>query len=464
MDSATIAAVATPMGGGGIGIIRISGPDAVAIAGSIFRRSGTGTEPSGGGLSPHRLHYGHIIHPDTGAVVDEVLLAVMPGPRSYTREDVVEIQAHASPAALRAILALVTERGARPAGPGEFTLRAFLNGRIDLTQAEAVADLINARTDRARSAAMGQVGGDLRRRVEAVRAALLDLLASLEAAIDFPDDVEEPFPAEALSRRLSEEVIGPLSGLIGGGRMGRYLREGATVVVAGRPNVGKSSLVNALLDEERVIVSPHPGTTRDLVDVTLDVDGLPVVLADTAGLHETTDPLERLGVGKTHGALRRADAVLLVVDASRPLGAEDGTIYRDIRGTPHLLVANKWDLVAEPGAFHPPDDWHSPEWLPTSARFGTGIEGVRERLKGLILDREMDETEERVSPSERHLRLLRASMAAGERALAGVREGLPEEFVTIELRDALEALGKITGETISPDLLGEIFDRFCIGK
>ncbi len=327
MDNSTIAAIATPGGRGGIGIIKISGPKAVLIAKVIFSPADQQSTSESGkrsslktatraGYQSHRLNYGHIIDPGTGRIVDEVLLSVMKAPRSYTREDVVEINAHGGQAALNAILELVCKHGARIAEPGEFTQRAFLNGRIDLTQAEAVIDIINARTNKFLQVATAQVEGKLRRSIEQIREFLIELLTRAEAAIDFPDDVKDIAEPERTAAEIEARVIKPLRTLIQYHVDGRVLRDGLKVAVIGRPNVGKSSLLNCLVQKERAIVTDVPGTTRDMIEEALNIDGYSVILTDTAGLHDTDDPIETLGIEKTIENVNGADLVLFMVEAN----------------------------------------------------------------------------------------------------------------------------------------------------
>lgn len=331
MKTATIAAVATPPGTGGVGIIKISGPEALKIAATLFRSCKNDNNPNRAERSDrfpinfqsHRLYYGHIVDPETEDHVDEVLLAVMRAPRSYTREDVVEIQAHAGAAVLRVILALVLRQGARMAEPGEFTQRAFLNGRIDLTQAEAVIDIINAKAETALKIANNQVSGQLKLAVENIRSILLDVLVQIEAAIDFPEDVSEILSSTGLETKLRREVAVPILDLMRHYRDGCIYRDGLKLAIVGRPNVGKSSLLNCLLKKERAIVNALPGTTRDLIEDSFQVQGVPVMITDTAGLHEAEDPVEKIGIQKARECLKTADLILQVIDGSEALTVDD---------------------------------------------------------------------------------------------------------------------------------------------
>ena len=356
MDNSTIAAIATPSGRGGIGIIKLSGPDAVSIATAIFypidSKSTANTkkrppidEKFSDPLDSHRLYYGHVVDPESDRVLDEVLLSVMKAPRTYTREDVVEINAHGGPVAVHALLELVLKQGARLADPGEFTKRAFLNGRIDLTQAEAVIDIINARTDKSLHLAAAQIDGRLRRQLESIRDYLIELITRIEAAIDFPEDVEEIVDPPATIKGIKSNTVEPLLRLIQHHTEGNVLRDGFKVAVVGRPNVGKSSLLNCLLQKDRAIVTSVPGTTRDTIEETLNIAGLPVIIADTAGLHDTDDPIESIGIEKTLENVNGADLVLFMVEAHVPPTAEDTYIFEKIQSKPYIIVVNKIDLV-----------------------------------------------------------------------------------------------------------------------
>lgn len=464
MDRDTIAAIATPAGRGGIGIVRISGPEAIPIAEALFH---PGAAPAEGRhpLASHRLYYGRLVDPANGRLIDEVLMAVMRAPRSYTREDVAEIHAHAGPAVLQAIVDIVIRRGARLAEPGEFTRRAFLNGRIDLTEAEAVIDLINARSEGARAAAAGGLDGRIRGRVIPVREALADVLARLDAAIDFPDEMDAmDDPSSALFERLTDGALAPLDRLLEGEQAGRWLREGLRVVVAGRPNVGKSSLVNALIQEERAIVTPVPGTTRDAIDVPLDISGVSLILTDTAGLHSTEDPVERMGVERTRAYLSKADLVILTVAADEPLTPADDAVYRAIGDRPAILAANKWDRLAAGDDLTIPAHWLIPVRVRTSATTGEGVAELRAAIQKDVVDRGLTDPETGILPNIRQASAIRKARDAASRAADAMSAGMPAEVITIDIREAMDHIGTVTGETAGPDILDRIFSRFCIGK
>ena len=460
MDHSTIAAIATPPGAGGIGIIRISGPEALAIATSLFQGAG---RPAASELKSHRLYHGYIRDPKTGRVLDEVLLTLMRAPRTYTREDVAEIHAHSGPATLRAVLGLVLREGARLAEPGEFTKRAFLNGRIDLTQAEGVMDLISARTDRSLNLAAAQIRGGMKTDIEAIRNQMQGILTETEAAIDFPEDVGEEIDALAVLDRLENLIITPLRELVSRYDEGHMLRDGLQVVVAGRPNVGKSSLMNRLLRKERAIVTDVPGTTRDILEESLTLQGIPVVLTDTAGLHETDDPVEQIGIERAYSRLETADLVLFVTDASAPLTAQDHRIYDSVRHCPLIRVINKSDLVAGDVGPEIPAEWAAMPHVRISARYGQGIDALRALITDISLKDSLA-CESTVVPNLRHKVAIEASLDAVLAAADGIRDGIPFELVNIDIREALDLLGEVTGVTIREDVLDRIFSNFCIGK
>ena len=475
MDHSTIAAIATPGGRGGIGIIKISGSKAVSIATAIF--SPAEQQPAADLAIPaslqtathtdfdsHRLYYGHIIDPDTGQIVDEVLLSVMKAPRSYTREDVVEINAHGGQVALHTILELVCSHGARIADPGEFTRRAFLNGRIDLTQAEAVIDIINARTEKSLQVATAQVEGKLGRSVEQVREYLVEVLARTEAAIDFPDDVEEIAAPKQTAAEITVNVVKPLEALLRHHVDGRVLREGLKVAVAGRPNVGKSSLLNCLVQKERAIVTAFPGTTRDMIEEALNINGYPVILTDTAGLHDTDDPIETLGINKTIESINGADLVLFMVEANRPVTAEDTSVFERIGPKPMIIVVNKIDLINGNEICNLPAAWEAIDCVHTSALYDRGIEELKNRIIEIAFGQEPIDLAAVILPNIRQKALMEESLRAAEAICLELNNGTPMELVAIHFQEAIEALGQILGTNVKVDLLEQIFSRFCIGK
>jgi tRNA modification GTPase len=451
----TIAAISTPLGEGGIGVIRVSGPAAERIAAYIFK----GRES--GGLESHRFYYGSIGDPGGPAMLDEAMVVLMRAPRSYTREDVLEIQCHGGTLVIQRILDLVLRSGSRPAEPGEFTKRAFLNGRIDLVQAEAVIDVIRSKTDAALTLAQHQREGLLSRRIEAVRELLLHALALVEAHIDFP---EEEVGALALAdiARQANEGRGVIETLLAGFDEGKVLRDGVAVLIAGKPNVGKSSLLNTLLKEKRAIVTSVPGTTRDIIEEVVNIDGLPVRMLDTAGVRETDDPVEREGVNLTLERIPRADLVLFMVDGSRPYDVEDQMIEGVLGGSRVIVVRNKIDL---PCHCRLPDTLANRVEVAISTRTGAGIEMLQSAIHDSFLRGVATDGREYVALSRaRH----RDALARGKGALddfhASLAAGASLELLAWELREAVQAIGEVTGENAPEELLDLIFSQFCIGK
>jgi tRNA modification GTPase len=447
----TIAAVSTPVGSGGIGIVRLSGPDALPILRRIFY-------PDHQPFAPRMLTYGHIIDPDDRQVIDEVLAVYMPAPRTYTRQDVVEINCHGGPAPLRRVLDLCLQEGARLAGPGEFTLRAFLNGRIDLAQAEAVADLVEAKTAAGLRMAVEQLNGRLSNQVRAVRTRLLNALSWLEASLDFAEDEIPPY-------RIEEDLDATsnmLDALLAEADRGIVYRQGVRAAIVGKPNVGKSSLLNALLRTDRAIVTHIPGTTRDTLEETLNLDGIPLVLVDTAGIRtEAQDVVEGLGIERSRTALAQADLALLVVDGSMPLTTQDDEIAALIGDKPAIVAINKTDLqvVTQVGDLLP-----LAPCIEISALTGAGIDALEKTIESVILAGQVTASDATLVGNTRHRDVLRR---AGERvaaAIAAHQAGIPADLISIDLVEAVDALGEITGETVSDTLLETIFGRFCIGK
>jgi len=471
MGTDTIAAVATPIGRGGIGIIKISGDDAVAIAESVFQRSADSSgrlqaadAPLFSAQQSHRLYHGHIVDSERGKVLDEVLVAVMLAPHTYTRENVVEINSHSGPVVLTSILELVLKKGARLAAPGEFTKRAYLSGRIDLTQAEAVVDIINSRTGKSLEIAASQIKGALKRKVESIRDVLLDSLAATEAAIDFPDDVEDSVNTKTMVGIITDKVVVPLKELVQNYENAHVLRDGLKMAVVGKPNVGKSSLMNRLLQSDRAIVTPIPGTTRDLIEETLNIRGIPVIVADTAGLHETKDPVEVIGIQKTQEYIRGADLILFVVDASEPLTSEDYKIYETIHAKQVIIVVNKADLVKEDFELESPGSWEQTARIKISALFGQGLSELKDLIAKVSLGEFQIEADNTIIPNLRHKLALERGLQQAVAAIAEINKQTPFELIAIDIREALDALGEIIGLTTREDVIDQIFNRFCIGK
>jgi tRNA modification GTPase len=455
----TIAAIATPIGAGGIGIIKISGPEAWAIGRRLFDQSGSLET-----IQSHHLHHGHIVDSKTEKTVDEVLVSFMRAPSTYTREDVVEINCHSGFAVLDRILGLVIRAGARLAEPGEFTRRAFLNGRIDLTQAEAVLDLIHSKTRRSLDLASEHLRGELQTIITELRGHLLDLLAMLEAAIDFPDEDLEILADEHLAARIRQQVQDPITQLLEHYEDGRILREGLAVIIAGKPNVGKSSLLNKLLRSNRALVTPVPGTTRDVIEESMSLKGIPLRLMDTAGLRQTEELVEKLGVEFTRERLAQADLVLFLLDRSTPLAPEDLQIYKDIGNKPRLIVLNKVDLEAHPDFAAIRERFPEETIVETSALYGDGMEELKDAVFLSILDGRLDTETSVVAPNLRHKLCLERSLEAVNRGLELLDGQSSAELIAFEVQEALAHLGEIVGLTTTEDLLDQIFSRFCLGK
>jgi tRNA modification GTPase len=452
----TIVAIATPMGEGGIGVVRLSGPDALAIAGRLFR-SASGSDPAQ--FASHTAHLGRAVEPESGETIDVALLTPFRAPRSYTGEEVVEISGHGSNRALLRLVGAAQREGARLAEPGEFTRRAFLNGRMDLAEAEAVADLIRARTDASLRVATRQLEGRLSTVIRAIRADLIALLAEIEAAIDFPDDVEPPLE-EGLRARL-HAVLASAERLLATADAGRLYRDGAAVVIAGRPNVGKSSLLNAFLRESRAIVTEIPGTTRDVIEEAVNIRGIPLRAIDTAGLRETVEVVERIGVERSRREIEAADLVLWVVDLSEPITDDDQGIVELLRGRPFLIVANKADLSPRMD----PAELAGPEAtvVRTAAPAGQGIDALEDQVAERLLGAGVTSEDVMVS-NARHRARLESAAAALRQAIATVDSGFEQAMVAVDLTIAAEALGEITGESVTEATITEIFARFCVGK
>ena len=451
----TIAAISTPPGEGGIGIIRVSGSSAPALAEQLIRLS------KSGGLQSHRFSYGEFIDPVTGECIDEVMAVLMRAPRSYTREDVLEIQCHGGTLLLQRLLGVLLGHGARLAEPGEFTKRAFLNGRIDLLQAEAVIDLIRGKSDSAVALAQHQREGLLSRILEELRSRIVASLALIEAHIDFPEEDIEPATLELIVVSVAESES-ELNRLIAGFSAGRVLRDGVSVVIAGKPNVGKSSLLNTLLRENRAIVTAIPGTTRDLIEEIVTIKGLPVRLMDTAGIRETSDPVEGEGVRLARECLISADLVLFLLDGSRPFDDNDQLILGELTGRPYLVVRNKSDL---PLVLTLPEPMTPLAELSLSLLTGEGIESLRDSIHGIFLNGQAIDSREYVALNKiRHRDALEQCRVRLLQFRENAGSGAHLELLAVDLRTALTSLGTVTGETTNDEILEQIFSSFCIGK
>jgi tRNA modification GTPase len=456
----TIAAVSTPPGEGGIGIVRLSGEDSIRIVQSLF-------DPHRGNSSSlyrsHAVHLGHIRR--DGKSVDEVLVNVMRAPRTYTREDVVEINCHGGAVAVNEVLRLVLAAGARPAEPGEFTKRAYINGRIDLAQAEAVLDIVRAKTGRALSSAVNQLRGSISRQIEATIEKLKGMLISLEAAIDFPEEEDvEPVDFNALAAGMKELQTG-LKEMIGSYETGKMLKNGVLTVIAGKPNVGKSSIMNAFLKYDRAIVTEIPGTTRDVIEEQLNIEGIPFILADTAGITETDDIIELEGVRRSRSHLERAQLIILVMDGSAPIDAEDREIAEKAASLPHITVINKSDLptrlnISDLQEFEGLDT----DYVSMSAMTGEGLGELEKRMVQKLVAGTAEGDNSILVTNARHFSILQRAGSELTHAINGVAAGGDPELIAFDIKSVMDILGEITGHTATDEILNGIFENFCIGK
>jgi len=452
----TIAAIATPPGEGGLAVLRLSGPQALSIAGRCFQPVGIRNQAPADAAS-HTIHYGKIVR--AGEVIDEVLLSVLRAPRTFTREDTVEISCHGGILPAKLVLDTLLSAGARLAEPGEFTRRAFLNGRLDLAQAEAVADLIHSRTELALVAANEQLAGKLSARINRLRDDLMHTLAHVEAHIDFPDEDIAPDTRDQLLGRL-EDGVRFMDELLRSATEGRILRRGIRAAIVGRPNAGKSSLLNQLLGHDRAIVSPVPGTTRDTIEETANIRGLPVVFIDTAGLRESADEIEREGIRRSRASLAAAELILHVLDAGEPLTAEDEAYFVELAGKKCVIVGNKND---QPTRLTLPSNLTAPV-VAVSCVTGEGLEALKDAIKELVWAGEINTSLLQVMINSRHQGALQRGCIATRRAADALREGATLELVAVDLREAAAAVGEIVGKTTTEDLLDSIFSTFCLGK
>jgi tRNA modification GTPase len=455
-DEDTICAIATPVGQAGIGIVRISGPLSAEIAEKVFKPKRSVKQ-----LQSHRLYLGQLHDPSSGALIDEVLLSYMQAPNSYTREDVVEINSHSGHLLLSMILQVVLSQGARLARPGEFTLRAFLNGRIDLTQAEAVTNLINSQSARGLHLASRQIQGSFKDEIEVLRQSGVEILAQVEVAIDFPEEETGILPRQEVAEQIQGKLIMPLKALIEAHANKRIWIDGVNTVIVGRVNAGKSSLLNLLLNEQRAIVTPVPGTTRDVIGSTITINGIPFRLMDTAGFRDVKDEVEKIGIHLAEQKLAEADLLLVVIDQSRPLNQDDLDIAAKAEGKNALIVVNKIDL---PSRLSVETAFDGFPVVKISALTGQGLDDLRRVVAECVLEGDMDLTTSNVVPNLRHKQALRDAQGFFNSAAGRLKEEAPTEIVAVELKSGLDALGAIIGETTSEEVLDSIFSQFCLGK
>ena len=461
MDFDTIAAISTPMGEGAIAIVRLSGPNAFMIADKLFQSI---NDKKISNVPTHTIHYGHIIDPEKNEIVEEVMVSVMKGPKTFTKEDVVEINCHGGIASVNRLLQLLVTHGARLAEPGEFTKRAFLNGRIDLSQAEAVMDLIRAKTDRAMNVALGQMEGRLSKLIKRLRQEILETLAQVEVNIDYPeyDDVEEMTHRMMLDR--SKNVKREIEKLLQTSQQGKILREGLSTVIVGRPNVGKSSLLNTLVQENKAIVTDIPGTTRDVIEEYVNIRGVPLRLVDTAGIRETEDIVERIGVEKSRQVLKEADLILLVLNYADELTNEDINLFRAVEGMDYIVIVNKTDLPQKIDMDMVHKLSHNQRMVTTSLLEDNGVNQLEEAIATLFFEGAIEASDMTYVSNTRHIALLNQSLQAINDAINGVEMGTPIDIVQIDLTRTWELLGEIIGDSVHEGLIDQLFSQFCLGK
>ncbi|CAH8720860.1 tRNA uridine-5-carboxymethylaminomethyl(34) synthesis GTPase MnmE [Paenibacillus thiaminolyticus] len=454
----TIAAVSTPLGEGGIAVIRVSGEGALSEVEKLFRSKVKLTE-----AETHTIHYGHIVDPKTGERVEEVLVNVMRAPRSFTTEDVVEINTHGGMISIRKVMDLLLEQEIRPAEPGEFTKRAFLNGRIDLSQAEAVIDLIRSKSDRAFSVAMKQVQGHLSKKISALRHTLIETLAHIEVNIDYPEhDVEEL--TSAFIQDKCGQVKKEIERLLKTASEGKILREGIVTAIVGRPNVGKSSLLNTLARDNKAIVTDIPGTTRDVIEEFVTINGIPLRLLDTAGIRETTDIVERLGVERSRSALLEADLILFVVNNNEPLHEDEREWMKEFVGRQVIVIVNKMDLPQHIDISELENTFGADAIVRMSAKEQEGVDALEQAISTLFFSGGIESGDLTYVSNVRHIALLKKALQALDDAIDASRQGIPIDMIQIDVRSAWEQLGEIIGDAVGDSLIDQIFSQFCLGK
>ena len=456
----TIAAISTAPGEGAIGIVRISGDLAISIASSIYQCGTKQLEEQ----KTHTIHYGHIVDPKSGEVYDEVMVSVLRAPKTFTREDIVEINCHGGIVAINRVLQLVLRMGARLAEPGEFTKRAFLNGRIDLSQAEAVMDLIRAKTDKSMQLAMRQLDGQLSHLIQNLRQEILNTLAQVEVNIDYPeyDDVEEM--TLQLLREKTQQVLQGIRALLNTASQGKILRDGLKTAIVGRPNVGKSSLLNMLLREEKAIVTDIAGTTRDTIEEYVNVRGVPLQLIDTAGIRETDDVVEKIGVERSRKALKEADFVLLLLNQSETLQEEDIRLLETTKGMKRIILFNKTDLPSKLSTEDIAPYAQAEEIVTTSMLNKEGIDQLEEKIAGYFFQGQMNERDATYLSNTRHIALLEKAEQALVEVQNGIEMEMPVDLIQIDFTRAWDLLGEITGDSVQDELLTQLFSQFCLGK
>lgn len=459
LDTDTIAAISTPIGEGGLAVIRVSGPDAIASVDRIFKAKNKLKD-----AATHTVHYGFVIEPDSNERMEEALVTVMRGPRSFTREDVVEISCHGGIISVKKVLELLLSGGlVRLAEPGEFTKRAFIHGRIDLSQAEAVMDLIRSKSDKAYSIAMKQAEGALSKKIKALRMKLIELMAHIEVNIDYPEhDVEEL--TNQFIQDKCREAIEEIDLLLKTASQGKILREGITTAIIGRPNVGKSSLLNALAQENRAIVTDIPGTTRDVIEEYVTVGGIPLRLLDTAGIRETTDVVEQIGVERSKHALNEADLLLLVLNAGEPLHDDERQLIGQLKDRQTIVIMNKTDLPQQLDLDLIKASFSEDRIVPMAIIQQQGLDELEKAIRSIFFSGELESGDMTYVSNVRHIHLLKASRSSIAEALSGAEAMMPIDMLQIDIRNAWEQLGEIIGDAVSESLIDQIFSQFCLGK
>ncbi|HCD1989176.1 TPA: tRNA uridine-5-carboxymethylaminomethyl(34) synthesis GTPase MnmE [Staphylococcus aureus] len=459
MDLDTITSISTPMGEGAIGIVRLSGPQAVEIADKLYKGKHLLND-----VPSHTINYGHIIDPESKEVVEEVMVSVLRAPKTFTREDIIEINCHGGILTINRVLELTMTYGARMAEPGEFTKRAFLNGRIDLSQAEAVMDFIRSKTDRASKVAMNQIEGRLSDLIKKQRQSILEILAQVEVNIDYPeyDDVEDATTEFLLEQ--SKEIKQEINRLLDTGAQGKIMREGLSTVIVGKPNVGKSSMLNNLIQDNKAIVTEVAGTTRDVLEEYVNVRGVPLRLVDTAGIRETEDIVEKIGVERSRKALSQADLILFVLNNNEALTQEDYTLYEVVKNEDVIVIVNKMDLEQNIDINEVKNMIGDTPLIQTSMLKQEGIDELEIQIRDLFFGGEVQNQDMTYVSNSRHISLLKQARQTIQDAIDAAESGVPMDMVQIDLTRTWEILGEIIGETASDELIDQLFSQFCLGK
>lgn len=452
----TIAAISTPIGEGGISIVRMSGEDAVKIANKVFKGANL-TE-----VSTHTIHYGHIVDPESKKVIDEAMVTVLRAPKTFTREDIVEVNCHGGIVVTNHILQLLLANGARMADPGEFTKRAFVNGRIDLTQAESVMDIVRAKTDKARQVAVGQLAGGLLEKIRAMRKEILDTLANVEVNIDYPEYDADQITADQMSK-TSKDVIAEIDKLLNTAQEGTILRNGLATAIVGQPNVGKSSLLNYLTKSDKAIVTDVAGTTRDTLEEYVSVKGVPLKLIDTAGIHHTEDKVEKIGVERSQKALQQADLVLLLLDGSKNLADEDKALIEETKNKKRIIILNKMDIGQKLNVQEMKKLTNS-EVISTSILKQVNLDELENLIKKLFFSGITNSNDQILVTNQRQSGLLAKAKKQLEDVISAVEDGVPVDIAQIDFNGAWDTLGEITGDSAPDELINALFSQFCLGK